>query len=323
MKYVNLIVLGVMFLSILLIPLIAMEEPKPKTKPKAEKTSSVQSSDENKTNEASFRVKMEDGSVQNIPESDYIWSVVAGEMPALYEPEALKAQAVAAYTFACYRREGRKNEDYDLSCESTSDQAYITKAQAAEKWGDKAEEYTKKIQSAVQAVKGYKITSDGKPIFAAYHAISSGKTESGANVWGKGYDYLTSVESIGDLLAEGYLSAVAFTPEEFKTKAQELKVTLSGEPSTWLREPTRTETGMVKEYQLGDKKVSGANMRTAFGLRSANFDLAFADNKFTFTVRGYGHGTGMSQNGANYMAKQGSTFLEILSWYYPECKLEK
>lgn len=323
MKYVNLIVLGVMFLSILLIPLIAMDEPKPKSKPKNEQTSSVQSTEEKKTNEAVFRVKFEDGSIKNIPESDYIWSVVAAEMPALYEPEALKAQAVAAYTFACYRREARKDGDYDLSCESTSDQAYITKEEAAKKWGDKTEEYTKKIESAVQAVKGYKITYDGKLILAAYHAISSGKTEKGENVWGKGYEYLTSVESIGDLLAEGYLSAVTFTPEEFKEKAASLKVTLSGETSTWLHEPTRTETGMVKECQLGDKKVSGVEMRTAFGLRSANFDLAFADDKLTFTVRGYGHGTGMSQNGANYMAKQGSTFLEILSWYYPECKLEK
>lgn len=318
MKSVNMVVLGIMFLAILLIPLMALEEPKPKKGDAA-----AQSSEIKKTDEAYFRVKMADGKVQNIAESTYISSVVAAEMPALYEPEALKAQAVAAYTYACYRRDKRKNETYDVSCDSTSDQAYITMEKAAEKWGDKAEEYKKKIQSAVESVIGYKITYNGKLILAAYHAISSGKTEKGENVWGKGYEYLSSVESIGDLLAEGYLSAVTFTPDEFKAKAAELKATMSGEASTWLREPARTETGMVKQYQLGDKQVSGADMRKAFGLRSANFDLAFADNKFTFTVRGYGHGTGMSQNGANYMAKQGSTFLEILSWYYPECKLEK
>ncbi|MBQ7289123.1 MAG: stage II sporulation protein D [Clostridia bacterium] len=319
MKYVHLIVLGIMFLSILLIPLIAMKEVEQKT----EKTSSAQSSESKKTNEACFRVKFTDGKVQNIPEEDYICSVVAAEMPAVYEPEALKAQAVAAYTYACFRRESRKNEAYDVSADSTSDQGYVTMEKAAEKWGDKAKEYTKKIQSAVQSVQGYKITYNGKLILAAYHAISSGKTETGKNVWGDNYEYLTSVESIGDLLAEGYLSSVTFTPEEFKAKAAELNATMSGDASTWLREPSRTETGMVKEYQLGDKRVAGTDMRKAFGLRSANFDLTFAENKFTFTVRGYGHGAGMSQNGANYMAKQGSTFLEILSWYYPECKLEK
>ncbi len=318
MRYINLIVLAIMFLSILLFPLIAMEEEKPKND-----TPVASKSETNKTDEAYFRVLLTDGKVKNIPETEYICSVVAAEMPALYEPEALKAQAVAAYTYACYRRDSRKSESYDVSADSASDQAYTPLEEAAKKWGDKASEYTKKIQNAVKAVMGYKLTYNGKTILAAYHAISSGKTETGANVWGAGYDYLTTVESIGDLLAEGYLSAVTFTPEEFKAKATELGATMNGDASTWLREPSRTEIGTVKEYQLGDKLVSGKDMRTTFGLRSANFDLTFTENKFTFTVRGYGHGAGMSQNGANYLAKQGSTYLEILSWYYPACKLEK
>ncbi len=318
MRNMKIIVLAVMFLSILLIPLIAMKEPKPKNK-----TNVTSSQQTEKGTQAVFRVKMTDGKIEKIPEEEYICSVVAAEMPVLYEAEALKAQAIAAYTYACYRRDSRKNEEYDISADASSDQAYKTLSKAAEKWGDKAEEYTKKIKSVVKSVMGYKITYNNKVILASYHAISSGKTESGVNVWGKGYDYLVSVESIGDLLAEGYLSEVSFTPEEFKVKAASLGANMTGEPANWLREPNRTDTGMVKGYQLGEKLVSGTDMRKCFGLRSANFDLAFTENKFVFTVRGYGHGVGMSQNGANYMAKQGSTYLEILSWYYPKCKIEK
>lgn len=298
----------------LLVPMLAMNEEKPKNigDPKTDEPPAPY-----------FRVLFDDDRVENIEETDYICSVVAAEMPASYESEALKAQAVAAYTYACFKRNSRQNEKYDVTASSQSDQAYITMEDVRKRWGDKADEYEKKIRSAVESVIGYKITYNGAPIFAAFHAISSGKTETGKNVWGVGYEYLTSVESIGDLIAEGYLSSVTFTEDEFKKKAETLEITLTGDASKWLGEAKRTDTGMVSEYTLGGKTVKGTDVRKAFGLRSANFDLAFADGKFTFTVRGYGHGVGMSQNGANYMARQGSTFLEILSWYYPECKLEK
>ena len=262
--------------------------------------------------------------VSEVPAADYVFGVVAAEMPASYQPEALKAQAVAAYTYACYKRQSRIDTGgkYDLSADSSDDQGFLSTDKLTEKWGDKAGEYTEKITAAVSEVLGYMITYEGKPVFAAYHAISGGKTESAGNVWTKDYPYLKPVDSVGDLLCPTYLSEATFSAEDFAKAAASL-CNLTGDPSGWIGEPQRSDSGTVLSYPLGGTKVTGKKMREAFSLRSANFDLTFANGTFTFTVRGYGHGVGMSQYGANYMALQGNTFIEILAWYYTGCTLEK
>lgn len=269
------------------------------------------------------------GNIQEFDEQEYLFGVLAAEMDASYPEEALKAQAVAAYTMACRRREERRQnpnaalKGADVTDDYTVDQAFLTRQEARSKWGDSADTYEKKLDGVVEAVKGVLCTYNGKPADTVYHAISGGKTESAKVIWGGGEDYLTPVESVGDLLAPDYLSEVSYTPEEFAQKAKTLDVELTGEPASWLGEFTCSESGTVTKYLLGGKEVTGTKMRTAFSLRSANFDLKLKDGNLVFTVRGYGHGVGMSQYGAKCMAEQGSGYMEILEWYYPGCKVEK
>lgn len=262
--------------------------------------------------------------ITSIPEREYILGVVAAEMPATYQPEALKAQVVASYTYACHKRNIRikENKEYDLSADSAADQGYVAKDKLSQKWGDNTEEYTKKLEAAVDEVLGYVLTYNNQPIFAAYHAISGGKTESANNVWGTDYPYLQPVDSVGDLLCSTYLSEAVFSPDEFAAAAKEI-CALSGDPASWVGEIKRTSSGTVASCTLGGQSVTGKQMRGAFNLRSANFDLVYENGNFKFTVRGYGHGVGMSQYGANYMALQGANFMEILAWYYKDCTLQK
>ncbi len=262
--------------------------------------------------------------ITNISERDYIVGVVAAEMPATYQAEALKAQTVAAYTYACYKRNirAKDNKEYDLVIDSNTDQGFIPKDKLSQKWGDNTQEYLKKIEQAVDEVLGYVLTYDNQPIFAAYHAISGGKTESAANVWGKDYAYLQSVDSVGDLLCSTYLSEVTFSAQELAEKTKNL-CDLSGDTASWIGESKRSDSGTVLNITLGGKSVTGKQMRSALSLRSANFDVTQENGTFKFTVRGYGHGVGMSQYGANYMALQGNNFMEILAWYYKDCTLQK
>ena len=272
-------------------------------------------------NHETIRVlRHESGEILEMKVEDYLFSVVAAEMPALYESEALKAQTVAAYTYAMCKA-AKSEEEYDITDDSSIDQAFITREDALAKWGEDAEIYEEKIRTAVKAVLYEKITYDGKLILAAYHAISSGRTENAVDTWGGNYAYLTSVDSSGDKLSPNYLSTAEFTADELKTKLSEF-VTLSGDGSGWIGELSRTDTGTVLTAVIGGKSISGGNIRKALSLRSANFDIAFSGGKFTFTVRGYGHGIGMSQYGAHYMAMQGKTYKEILLHYYPGCEVE-
>ena len=270
-----------------------------------------------------FRIcDMQTDTVSTMTADEYIFGVVAAEMPALYEPEALKAQAVAAYTLACRRRADNKEKSYDLTTDYTVDQSYISKADAEKRWGDKAAEYSKKIEAAVAEVKNLVITYDGEPITAVYHAISSGRTEDSRDIWGGSLPYLKPVASPGDKLSPDYISEVKVSADELQKKLGD-ECKLSGEPAAYFGEPKRTESGSVITVPVCGTDISGGKIRSIFDLRSLNFSVKYTDGNFIFTVCGYGHGVGMSQYGANYMAKQGSGFKEILTYYYTGCKVEK
>lgn len=255
-----------------------------------------------------------------LPCDEYIFGVVAAEMPALYHEEALKAQAVAAYTFACSRKNTNEGKEYDITSSPLTDQSFISKEEATQRWGEKAAEYTQKIESAIKETKGCVLTYKGKLITAVYHAISSGKTESCKNVWGKDLPYLVSVPSEDDRLAENYISSATFTTEGLTEK---LSSVIGDTKNITIGEPVRTESGNVKEITVCGKVCSGAEIRELLELRSSNFAVTAEGDKITFTVYGYGHGVGMSQNGANAMAKKGSDFKEILTHYYTGCEIEK
>jgi len=268
-----------------------------------------------------IKVLMNDGSVIETGLEEYIFGVVAAEMPALYEKEALKAQAVAAHSFALSRTASNTSREYSITSSTATDQGFITEEEAREKWGEKADEYIEKIKGAVSETANYIVTYNGKVATTVFHALSSGKTENGADIWGGNTPYLTSVSSEGDKLANNYITENIFSKEELKEKLSE-EVTLTGEPAEYFGEAERTSVGTVKKITVCGKQLTGEKLRNLLNLRSANFTVTYKDEKFCFKVLGYGHGVGMSQNGANYMAKQGSDFKEILMHYNKGCKIE-
>lgn len=273
------------------------------------------------TDDNKFKI-LKDNVVTEFSTTDYIFGVVAAEMPALYEEEALKAQAVAAYTFALYRKANNSEADYDLTADGDTAQCFITREEAAERWGDNCEEYSKKIDACIASVQGEKLVYQNEPIFAAYHAISTGNTNNCVDVWSEDLPYLKSVESVGDQLAEGYLSEVTLSADEVNEKLNSV-ATASGETQNYFSNPVVNESGYVKEITYCGSVLSGNQVAKLLGLRSSSFEITFTDNIFTFTVKGYGHGVGMSQTGANYMAQQGCDYKEILLHYYPGATLEK
>ncbi len=303
------------FLLVAFLPAIAFIEPSSE-KPLSSKAPAPASTGE------SFRVLItETDKVVKLSRDDYIFGVVAAEIGATYHEEAIKAQAVAAYTFALFRSAENADEPYDITDDSKTDQGFITREQAKQKWGDKYDAYAKTIDSAVTAVAGYRlIDADAKPIMAAYHAVSAGRTESAEVKWGEDIPYLQPVESVGDLLAPDYLSVREFTAAELADKLSK-EVKLEGSSDGWLGEVKWSESSTVTSATFGGKALSGERVRELLGLRSAAFEVTYSEESFTFKVKGYGHGVGMSQYGANYMAKCGSTFVEILSHYYTDCKM--
>lgn len=269
---------------------------------------------------SSFRIKLSDGSICETDAFDYIVGVVASEMSPLNNSEALKAQAVAAYTFACRRKAAASGRDYDLTDDPAADQCYTSAKALREKWGDKADEYLAKITEAVKSAEGQLLIYDGAAALTVYHAISPGTTVACKDVWGTDLPYLREVESIGDKLSDGYLSTVELSSEELAEKLSAFAAA-SGDASGWFTDISCAASGKVKTLKFCTTEVSGSDIAKALGLRSSCFEIGFSDGGFKFTVKGYGHGVGMSQTGAQYMAQQGSGYKEILSHYYPGCTL--
>lgn len=268
------------------------------------------------------------GSVKTLKMREYIIGSLSGEMSASYHKEALKAQAVACYTFALYvaSRKEKRLEGADISDDSTVYQSYIDEDARKKKWGDDFEKNEKIMSEAVDEVFGQYLEYDGKPAMAAYHAMCSGKTESAANVWGKSVSYLKSTVSSGDKLAPNYETCQKVSADEFKRILFKKGLTYGDYPtdaSKWIGDIERYDSGVVKYVDICGKKISGTDMRSLFSLKSADFDISFADGGFTFTCRGNGHFVGMSQYGADYMARQGSSYDEILNHYYPGTVLKK
>ena len=257
---------------------------------------------------------------------DYIIGAVSAEVPASYHKEAIKAQALAAVTFAEYRKKNGSNENIggaDISDDSSVHQGYMTKAQMQEKWGDAFDAYYQKISDAVDEVLDKIIIYDGEPIMAAYHAISSGKTESAANVWGEDVAYLQTVDSRWDKDSSRYSSEVIYSASELR----ELLENVSGadfrsDESDWIKIKSTSDAGTVLEAEVCGVEMTGMEMRKLLSLRSPVFETEYTDGDFVFTVSGYGHGVGMSQNGADSMAQEGYTYDEIIAHYYPGAVIE-
>ena len=264
-------------------------------------------------------VKVMNASSENITEislREYLIGVVAAEINPAYHEEAIKAQVVAAHTKLEYTKLHNTPENAHITDSPASHQGYLNENQQKEKWGENYNIYHDKIAECVDEVQNVILTYNNQPINAVFHAISNGQTENATDVWGGDYPYLVSVQSAGDKLSPAYNSEIIITSDDFKKKLSDKGVNLSGDPSEWIEKITNTNTGMVKEFVVGGKNFKGTEIRIIFGLKSSTFTVKYENNNFIFTVCGYGHGVGMSQYGANYMAQQGLNYKQILEHYY-------
>ena len=245
----------------------------------------------------------------NLDLEEYVVGVVAGEMPASFEIEALKAQAIAARSYALSKIE-TSTESYDLVTDITN-QVYITTEDMQEKWGEDYDFYYDKIKNAVSATKNLVMEYEGDVISAYYFAMSNGSTEDVSLVFGESRDYLKSVDSSWDESVKNFSVTTTFTKEEFCSK---LSIDCS---NITIGAIDRSSTNRVNTIVINDKEFKGTTLRTLLGLRSTDLTIDIADD-IKITTKGYGHGVGMSQYGANEMAKNGASYEEILNHYYKD-----
>lgn len=258
--------------------------------------------------------------VKKLSLEEYVVSVVASEMPANFHEEALKAQSVLARTYVINKMiTGCSNTDKGDICDTTHCQVYSDINERVKAWGEDGKKNLKKIKEAVEETEGEILSYEERIIkYPQYFSTSSGKTEDAISVFSEDVPYLKSVKSPGEELSPKYESQIKMSFEDFEEK---LKVSISdlklnGKISEEVEILSRNNGGTVKLIKLGDKNIKGTEFRKIFGLNSANFDLKFSDNEVIINCFGYGHGVGMSQWGANVMAKEGYKYEEILKHYF-------
>ncbi|MDI3517881.1 MAG: stage sporulation protein [Caldanaerobacter sp.] len=270
--------------------------------------------------------------IEEMQLEDYVKGVVAAEMPAEFEIEALKAQAVAARTYALAKEValGGKgcdlHEGADVCTDPEHCQAWQSVEELKEKWGENFEKYYSKISQAVDSTRGLVMVYQDALILPVYHAISGGRTENSEDVWQKKIPYLRSVVSPGEEVASKYKTTVVVSQAEFVKKLKErqpsLKLT-SNNILSEIKNIERTQAGHVKTLKIGDVTFEGKEIKELFGLNSTNFTFSEQKDDIVITVIGYGHGVGMSQYGANALAKEGKKFDEILKYYYQGIEIVK
>lgn len=265
--------------------------------------------------------------IQEVPLEEYIVGVLAGEMPAKFESEALKAQAVASRTYAVTRMKEyggagcKSHPGADVCTDSHCCQAWMSKEDRMKAWdAADASMYWDKLVKAVEDTKDMILTYNSVPVsYPLFFSTSSGRTENSEDVFASAYPYLKSVESPNESISPRYTSKVTLTLDEFVKKfaSSEYKITLdkSKLPSQ-VKILSRTEGGSVKSIQLGNKTLQGTDVRGILNLNSANFNIEFGKTSVIITVMGNGHGVGMSQYGADVMARDGKKYDEILKHYY-------
>ncbi len=276
--------------------------------------------------ETEFRIKDDaSGEILTVSNKEFLIGTLACEMYPNSHIEALKAQAVAAYTYySKIRQEQReKNSAFDFAVNTKARLYYTTADQLKILWGENFNRYYSHLEKAAEAVLGQTLRYDGQLITASFHAMSSGQTENGEDVWGGNYPYLMAVASPWDKYQDHYKTTRSVTAEEFRDAVMESypECALDYNAKEWIGSITRTDSGSVKTIQVGKAALDGVQVRMLFGLRSSNFTAAYENGQFHFAVVGYGHGVGMSQTGAMAMAAQGYTYDEILAWYYPGTEL--
>ena len=252
-------------------------------------------------------VLLEDGTVENMLLEEYLVGVLMGEMPASFEQEALKAQAVAARTFTCKSLSVSKHPEAAVCTSASCCQAYFTQQQYTALGGSVRD--VQKLRSAVTATAGQVACYDGELIVATYFSCSGGRTEDAVAVWGADVPYLQAVDSPGEENATHYMDTVTFKKDEFESL---LDISLADGVGDYVY----SEGGGVEQVRIGDKIFSGVELRKKLNLYSTALVISIAGDSVSVTTRGFGHRVGMSQFGANAMAASGYTYTDILQYYY-------
>lgn len=261
-----------------------------------------------------YRTKTKE--IEVVPLEEYVMGVVAGEMPASFNKEALKAQAVAARSYIMYKISKNKNTKYDV-VDTVTNQVYLNDSELKKKWGKNYEEYKTKIKSAVSDTAYQYITYNGQIAEALFFSTSSGRTENSEDVFVSKVHYLKSVDSSWDKI-----SPVFSVQEEFEINDFLKKLHLDSTNKVNIKVLNKTSSGRVQKISVNGTTFTGSNFVNLLGLRSVNFSVN-VDKKIIITTKGYGHGVGMSQYGAEGMARAGYTYDEILKHYYTDVKIEK
>ena len=270
------------------------------------------------TKDKIIRVLRKDNNIESIPLEDYLIGVVPSEVPVSFEKEAIKAQTVAARTYALKQMENRQNESYDVK-DDTSSQVYKSQDELKNLWKDKYDENINIVKEAIKETKGQYLTYDNKIIYAFFFSTSNGKTEDNKDVFGQDLPYLKVVDSSFD---ENETSNFIYTKTISLNEFYQL-LGLDYNDNLQISDKQLTSSGRVKSININGHVYKGTDIRSKLSLRSTDFNIEKKENNIQITTKGYGHGVGLSQYGANALAKQNKNYEEILKYYYQGTNLEK
>ena len=268
------------------------------------------------TKNMNIRVLRSNGNIDIVPFEQYILGVVSGEMPITFEMEALKAQAVAARTYAMKKMANNYNKNYDV-VDTVYNQVYLDDEYLKKAWGNNYINNINKIKKAIIETSGEYLSYNGEVIEAFYFSTSTGKTENGEEIFSGNAPYLKSVSSMWDSeVSPVYQTYFSFSKNDFikklKLSGSDIKITIL----------STTSTGRIKKIKINNKTYTGSEVQSLLGLRSNYFSINVGD-KVNITCKGYGHGVGMSQYGAHGMAKSGYNYDQILKHYYSGVEIQK
>lgn len=261
--------------------------------------------------------KSKTNEIESVPIEEYVIGVVAGEVPASFDLEALKAQAVASRTYALEHKQ-RSKTNYDVM-DNTQNQVYINYEDMKNKWKNNYDENLNKITNAVNSTKGEVLLYDNNLIDALFFSTSNGYTENSENVFSSKKPYLVSVPSPWDKQE----SPVFKTTSLISKKEFLFNLGLPDSNEISISDVKTTNTKRVISLNINGKKFKGSEIKSIFKLRSTSFSIEIKEDKVNFIVNGFGHGVGMSQYGANGMAKEGYDYKDILKHYYKNCEIKK
>ncbi len=265
------------------------------------------------------------GKTETFDMEEYLIGVLCAEMPASYEPEALKAQAVAARSYLVSKL-NTKNPSHPgaVVCNNPAHcKGHLSLSEAKKVWGKAHEnDYYLKYKKAVKETEGEYLVYDGKAVEAFFFALSNGKTEASGEVWQTDLPYLKPCESEADRLSPDFYSVAEFSVSDFNQRLKKLNSSYAPSEKITVKNISYTEGERVKSIEINGTLFSGTDIRGAFGLNSTDFTVTQKDNKIIFNVEGKGHGVGMSQYGANALAKEGKGYREILKHYYSGVEIQ-